>query len=142
MAVKIRFTRIGKKHAPVYRIVATDSRKKRDGKCLENLGTYNPMTKEIVQFHADRIAYWISVGAIVTDSVQRLIKIKQKQAGTSKVLGKKTVEPKVRDVVKKTKPVAKKAQEETEKPKSVAKKSAVKTAPEKKTTKPKTTSKK
>ena len=84
MAVKIRFTRIGKKHAPVYRIVAIDSRKKRDGKFLENLGTYNPMTKEIIQFHMDRINYWISVGAIVTDSVDRLIKIKQKQTVAGK----------------------------------------------------------
>lgn len=80
MAVKIRFTRVGKKHAPVYRIVAIDSRKKRDGEYLENLGTYNPMTKEIVQWHADRIAHWISQGAIVTDAVKRLHKIKNKQA--------------------------------------------------------------
>jgi len=79
MAVKIRFTRIGKKHAPAYRIVAVDSRKKRDGEYLENLGTYNPLTKEIVQWHADRIQYWESVGAIVTDSVKRLQKIKNKQ---------------------------------------------------------------
>ena len=80
MAVKIRFTRVGKKHAPVYRIVAIDSRKKRDGQYLENLGTYNPLTKEIVQWHADRIAHWESKGAIVTDAVKRLQKIKSKQA--------------------------------------------------------------
>ncbi len=79
MAVKIRFTRVGKKHAPIYRIVAIDSRKKRDGEYLENLGTYNPMTKEIVQWHADRIAHWESHGAIVTDAVKRLQKIKNKQ---------------------------------------------------------------
>jgi small subunit ribosomal protein S16 len=79
MAVKIRFTRVGKKHAPIYRIVAIDSRKKRDGEYLENLGTYNPMTKEIVQWHTDRIAYWESKGAIVTDAVKRLQKIKNKQ---------------------------------------------------------------
>lgn len=79
MAVKIRFTRVGKKHAPIYRIVAIDARKKRDGEYLENLGTYNPMTKEIVQWHADRIAHWESKGAIVTDAVKRLQKIKNKQ---------------------------------------------------------------
>lgn len=141
MAVKIRFTRIGKKHAPVYRIVATDSRRKRDGKCLENLGTYNPMTKEIVQFHADRIDYWISVGAIVTDSVQRLLNIKQKQTGAPKAVGKKTVQPKEKaPVEKKAKPV-KKAVVETEK-KPVAKKTAAKVAVEKKATKPKAVSKK
>jgi small subunit ribosomal protein S16 len=80
MAVKIRFTRVGKKHAPIYRIVAIDSRKKRDGEYLENLGTYNPLTKEIVQWHADRIAHWESLGAIPTEAVQRLQKIKSKQA--------------------------------------------------------------
>ena len=80
MAVKIRFTRIGKKHAPIYRIVAIDSRKKRDGEYLENLGTYNPMTKEIVQWHADRVAHWVSQGAQMTDAVKRLEKIKNKQA--------------------------------------------------------------
>ena len=92
MAVKIRFTRIGKRHAPIYRIVAIDSRKKRDGKCLENLGTYNPMTKELIQYHSDRINYWISVGAIVTDSVARIIKIQQKKMNIAKPVAKKTVE--------------------------------------------------
>lgn len=141
MAVKIRFTRIGKKHAPVYRIVATDSRRKRDGKCLENLGTYNPMTKEIVQFHADRIDYWISVGAVVTDSVQRLLTIKQKQTGAPKVLGKKTVLPKEKaPVEKKAKPVKKVVAETAEKP--AAKKTVAKEATEKKATKPKAVSKK
>lgn len=137
MAVKIRFTRIGKKHAPIYRIVATDSRRKRDGKCLENLGTYNPMTKEIVQFHTDRINYWISVGAIVTDSVQRLIEIKQKQTGAPKAVGKKTVQPKEKaPVEKKAKPVKKVVAETAEK--SVEKKAAS----DKKATKPKAASKK
>lgn len=133
MAVKIRFTRIGKKHAPVYRIVAIDSRKKRDGKCLENLGTYNPMTKDIVQFHEERINYWISVGAIVTDGVARLIKIKQKQ-GMPKAVGKKTVEPKVKAPVEKKPKAVKKDKVATEVKASV-KKSAEKASSDKKTTK-------
>jgi small subunit ribosomal protein S16 len=137
MAVKIRFTRIGKKHAPVYRIVATDSRRKRDGKCLENLGTYNPMTKEIVQFHADRIAYWISVGAVVTDSVQRLLDIKHKQGSFVKPVQKQTVAPKEKAVVeKKPKAVKKAPVAKVEKP------AAKKPAADKKTAKPKTASKK
>ena len=82
MAVKIRFSRIGKKHAPIYRIVATDSRRKRDGMFLDNLGTYNPKTKQIIQMHDERIAYWISVGAEITDSVARLLKIREKQQVT------------------------------------------------------------
>lgn len=101
MAVKIRFTRIGKKHAPVYRIVAIDSRKKRDGEYLENLGTYNPLTKDIVQWHGDRIAHWVSQGAIVTDAVKRLQKIKNKQ--------KAVVETVVSDVVEQVKKTAKKS---------------------------------
>lgn len=87
MAVKIRLARIGRTHAPVYRIVAIDSKTKRDGKFLENLGTYNPMTKELVQFHEERIQHWISVGAVVVDSVARLQKMynrKKKQAAAVK----------------------------------------------------------
>lgn len=102
MAVKIRFTRVGKKHAPVYRIVAVDSRKKRDGEYLENLGTYNPLTKTIVQWHEDRIQHWVSVGAIVTDSVKRLQKIKSKQV--AKPVEQGAVVPKVK-VEKKAAPV-------------------------------------
>ncbi len=120
MAVKIRFTRVGKKHAPIYRIVAIDSRKKRDGACLENLGTYNPLTKEIVQWHTDRIAYWESHGAIVTDAVKRLQKIKNKQ-------NPKPV------VAVEVKPKAEKIEKVAKKP--AAKKPAAKKAPVKKATK-------
>ncbi len=109
MAVKIRFTRVGKKHAPVYRIVAIDSRKKRDGEYLENLGTYNPMTKEIVQWHADRIAHWISQGAIVTDAVKRLHKIKNKQAAK---VASVEVAPKAKKPAAAKKAPAKKASKE------------------------------
>lgn len=93
MAVKIRFSRIGKKHAPIYKIVAIDSRRKRDGMYLENLGTYNPKTKQMVQFHDDRVAHWISLGAQPTDAVARLIKIRAHQA--PKVTETKVAEPKV-----------------------------------------------
>ena len=72
MAVKIRVSRIGKKHVPFFRIIAIDSRKKRDGKFLENLGTYDVQNNEFVQFHEERINDWISKGAVVTDSVKKL----------------------------------------------------------------------
>jgi small subunit ribosomal protein S16 len=99
MAVKIRLTRLGKTHAPVYRIIAIDSRKQRDGKALENLGTYNPLTKKFVQYHSDRVEYWLSKGAILSDSVARLRKIAKKNqpvvaqeatAETEKPAAKKT----------------------------------------------------
>jgi small subunit ribosomal protein S16 len=70
--VKIRLSRVGRTHAPMYRIVAIDSRKKRDGEALEILGTYNPFTKELVQYHHDRIEHWVAQGALVTDAVKKL----------------------------------------------------------------------
>ncbi len=79
MAVKIRLARIGKKHAPFYRVVAIDERKKRDGECLENLGTYNPLNGKFVQFHAERIDAWVKKGAQMTDSVKKLYKTYRKK---------------------------------------------------------------
>lgn len=80
MAVKIRLARIGKKNIPFYRIVAIDSRKKRDGAFLENLGTYDPIKGALVQFHPERIEDWVSKGAIVTDAVKKLQKLHKKAA--------------------------------------------------------------
>lgn len=78
MAVKIRLSRIGKKHAPFYRIVAIDSRKKRDGESLDILGTYNPVEGTIVQFHNDKVESWVAKGAIMTDSVKKIQKLYKK----------------------------------------------------------------
>jgi small subunit ribosomal protein S16 len=83
MAVKIRLSRIGKKNAPVYRIVAVDSRKKRDGEALENLGTYDPIRGVLVQFHEERINDWVSKGAIMTDVVKKLQKMNKKDGATA-----------------------------------------------------------
>lgn len=80
MAVKIRLARFGTTNAPVFRIVAIDSRRKRDGACLENLGTYDPIKHEIVQLHSDRIAHWVSQGAQLTDSVKKIQRLHSKQA--------------------------------------------------------------
>ena len=79
MSVKIRLARIGKKHAPYYRIVAIDSRKKRDGASLEILGTYNPLNGELIQFHNERVNDWISKGAIPSDAVKKLQKVYQEK---------------------------------------------------------------
>ncbi len=78
--VKIRLTRMGRTHRPMYRIIAIDSRKKRDGEALEILGTYNPFTKELVQFHAERIAAWVAKGAVVSDAVKKLQRQHKKTA--------------------------------------------------------------
>ena len=83
MAVKIRLSRIGKKHVPFFRIIAIDSRKKRDGAYLENLGTYDVLNNTFVQFHEERIIDWISKGAMVTDSVKKLQREYKQVLGTA-----------------------------------------------------------
>ena len=75
MAVKIRLQRFGTKKKPYYRIVAADSRNKRDGRFLEQVGTYNPMVKpEAVSIVKDRFDYWVSVGAQPSDTVASLVR--------------------------------------------------------------------
>ncbi len=70
--VKLRLKRIGKKHYPVYRIVAADARAPRDGRFIEELGLYNPHNKE-VKLNEEKILKWLSNGAIATDTVKTLM---------------------------------------------------------------------
>lgn len=70
--VRIRLARTGAKKKPLYRIVAADKRSKRDGRFLEKLGTYNPMTKE-VNINKEGIEKWLSVGASATETVTKLL---------------------------------------------------------------------
>ncbi len=74
MAVVIRFSRIGRKNRPYWRIVAVDSRAKRDGACIEDLGTYDPIKHAAVQLHVDRINEWVAKGAQCSDAVIKLMK--------------------------------------------------------------------
>ena len=77
MAVRIRMKRLGRKHRPFYRICAMDSREKRDGKTIEELGTYDPMVREKserVKVDLERVDYWLSVGAQPSEKVAILIK--------------------------------------------------------------------
>ena len=77
MSVKIRLARHGAKKRPFYRIVVADSESPRDGKFLENVGTYNPLTDPAeVVLKQERIKYWIDQGAIPTDTVKSLLKDK------------------------------------------------------------------
>ncbi len=72
--VKLRLARFGAKKSPFYRIVATDIHNKRDGQYIELLGTYNPMMDPPeVKLVADRIRYWMSVGAQPSDRVKVLL---------------------------------------------------------------------
>lgn len=75
MATVVRLTRSGRKKSPFYRIVVTDSRKRRDGGFIEFLGYYNPMVNpEIVKFDAERLNYWKGVGAKLSDRVAQITK--------------------------------------------------------------------
>ena len=75
MAVKIRLRRVGAKKAPFYRVVVADSRFPRDGRFIEEIGTYNPLKDpgEIV-VDKERAAYWIGCGAQPSDTVRALLK--------------------------------------------------------------------
>ena len=73
--IRIRLTRKGKKKAPFYRIVVTDKRTKRDGKPIEEIGTYNPKTKELL-LDKNKADSWIKKGAQPTETVTSLLKKK------------------------------------------------------------------
>ena len=74
--VKIRLRRMGAKKAPYYRIVVADSRSPRDGRFIEEIGTYDPMADDAQKIKVDmeRAQYWISNGAQPTDTVRGLLK--------------------------------------------------------------------
>jgi small subunit ribosomal protein S16 len=75
MAVKIRLARHGAKKKPFYRIVVADSESPRDGKFLENVGTYDPAYDPAkITLKTERIRYWMDQGALPTDTVQSLLK--------------------------------------------------------------------
>ena len=77
MAVRIRLKKLGRRHRPFYRICAMDARTPRDGRVLEELGTYDPMVPDVdarAVLNGQRIKYWLSVGALPTEKVKVLIK--------------------------------------------------------------------
>jgi small subunit ribosomal protein S16 len=75
MAVKIRLARHGAKKRPFYRIVVADSESPRDGRFLEVVGTYNPLTNPAdVSLKGERIKYWMEQGALPTNTVKNLLK--------------------------------------------------------------------
>lgn len=78
MAVKIRLSRIGTTNRPFYRIVAADSRSKRDGDMLANVGTFDPVNNSVIQFHEDIYQAWLAKGAIATDSAKKIYRLYKK----------------------------------------------------------------
>ena len=79
--VKIRLKRQGAKKAPFYRVVVADSRSPRDGRNIEEIGTYDPMaTPAAIDIDLERAKYWIGCGAQPTDTVRGLLKMAEAQA--------------------------------------------------------------
>jgi len=76
VAVKIRLKRLGKIRAPYYRIVVADSRTKRDGRVIEEIGKYHPTENpSFIEVDSDRAQYWLSVGAQPTEQVTAILKL-------------------------------------------------------------------
>ncbi len=76
MAVKIRLKRMGKIRAPYYRVVVVDSRKKRDGRVIEEIGKYHPKEEpSLIDVTSERAQYWLGVGAQPSEAVEALLKI-------------------------------------------------------------------
>lgn len=75
MSVKIRLQRMGTKKKPYYRVVAVDSRKKRDGDVIEYLGQYHPISKsDQFNIKEDNVIKWLSKGAVASNTIERLLK--------------------------------------------------------------------
>ncbi len=111
----ISLMRMGAKKKPFYRVVVKEKRSKRDGKYLENVGTYNPMTDPAeVDLKHDRVEYWISVGAQPSETVASLIKNNPFRTEEEKAVAKQTKAEKLA-AEKKAKDDAKKAEIEARK---------------------------
>lgn len=100
MAVKIRLKRMGKIRAPFYRVVVMDSRAKRDGRAIEEIGKYHPTEEpSVIDIDSERAQYWLSQGAQPTEAVAALLKVTgdwQKYKGEPGAEGTlKVKEPKV-----------------------------------------------
>lgn len=84
MALKIRLTKVGSVHQPLYRVVVTEARSRRDGAAVENLGTYSPRSKgSPINVNMDRVDYWLSKGAKPSDTMHAMIK-KARRAAAAK----------------------------------------------------------
>ncbi len=79
MAVRIRFSPVGKKKTPFYRVAVIDSRKKLTGESLENLGTYDGLKSKFVNFDVDRFNHWLGLGAKPSKTVEKVVKRYKKE---------------------------------------------------------------
>ena len=118
MAVKIRLKRMGKIRAPFYRVVVMDSRVKRDGRAIEEIGKYHPTEEpSLIDINSDRAQYWLGQGAQPTEAVEALLKVTgdwQKfkgEPGAEGTLKVKAAKPSKRDLYEAAIAAAGKAQD-------------------------------
>jgi small subunit ribosomal protein S16 len=84
MAVKMRLSRAGAKKAPYYRVVVTEAKSPRDGRFIEQIGTYDPTRNPPqVQFEEERLQHWLKVGAVPSETVSQLIQRSRKAAAAA-----------------------------------------------------------
>lgn len=84
MALKIRLTKVGSVHQPLYRVVVAEARSRRDGDAVENLGTYTPKVKgNPIKLKLDRVDYWLSKGALPTNTMHAMIKKARRAAAAN-----------------------------------------------------------
>jgi small subunit ribosomal protein S16 len=94
MAVKIRLRRMGSNKKPFFRIVAADSRSANGGSFLELLGWYDPKkSKNNIELKLDRVDYWMSKGAQITDTVRNIVKKQRKVVGTAQTTASSEAAP-------------------------------------------------
>ena len=118
MAVKIKLKRLGKIRSPHYRIVVADSRTRRDGRAIEEIGLYHPVQNPSrIEVDSERAQYWLSVGAQPTEPVLAILKVTgdwQKFKGLPAPAPMKVAEPKGEAITPKAKKADKKADESAE----------------------------
>jgi small subunit ribosomal protein S16 len=91
MALKIRLTKVGSVHQPLYRVVVAEARSRRDGAAVENLGTYRPGSKgNPINVNMERVDYWLSKGAKPTNTMHAMIKKARRAAGAKGEAGAET----------------------------------------------------
>ena len=84
MALKIRLSKVGSVHQPLYRVVVMEARSRRDGAAVENLGTYTPRVKgNPIKLNLERVDYWLSKGALPTETMHAMIKKARRAAAAA-----------------------------------------------------------
>ncbi|MCS6876025.1 MAG: 30S ribosomal protein S16 [Aquificaceae bacterium] len=74
MALRIRLSRYGRRHHPIYRVVVADAKAPRDGKVVDVIATYDPVNKRLIEFKEEKLREWLGKGAEITDRAKAILK--------------------------------------------------------------------